>query len=199
MPALESLRAAVQSHAGVFLCSEIHRHENTKTVAFRHLDVPPNPNVEVPDVPGLRDFYDTFAELTLYVDERSGDAAFFIGSPSQWLELDSDFRPWLDGVEEEEADDYLPDWIETCIVVGEVPRSGNYLLIPTAGPEAGKVFEFVELGKDLAGFVAQELDLDTQRLTAIASHLRFIAPGESRQWWIDKLEDNRGNVVRTET
>lgn len=202
---LQSLRAAVQSHAGEFLCSEIYRDENTKAVAFRHVGSPPDPSARVPNVAGLRDFYESFSELKLYVDEKSGDAAFFIGSPSQWPELDSGFRPWLDGIGEDEAADYLPNWIETCLVVGEVPRSGNYLLIPSVGVEAGKLFlfdhdgfEFTELGKSLPDFVAQILDLDTPRLTAIASHIRFIAPGEKRQWWINELRDNRGNVVRTE-
>lgn len=205
MPMLESLRAAVQSHAGEFFCSEIHHEENTKTVEFRHIGLPPDLSVEVPNVPGLRDFYDSFAELTLYVDEKSGDAAFFIGGPSHWSELDGDFRPWLDGIDEEEAADYLPDWIDTCLVVGEVPHSGNYLLIPTVGPEAGQVFEFdhdgfefTEMGSSLPDFVARTLDLDAPRLTAIAAHARFIEPGESRQWWINELRDNRGNVVRTE-
>jgi len=205
MPVLESLRSAVQSHIGEFACSEIHREENTKTVNFRHASSPPDPSSTVPDVQGLRDFYDTFAQLTLYLEEESGDAAFFIASPSQWSELDSDFRPWLEGIEEDEADDYLPNWIDDCLVVGEIPQSGNYLLVPTTGSDAGKLFEFehdgfefIELGRSLPDFVARTLDLDTSRLTAIASHVRFITPNENRQWWINELKDNRGNVVRTE-
>ena len=31
-----------------------------------------------------------------------------------------------------------------------------------------------------------------------ASHLRFILPNEKRQWWIQELQDNRGNIIRTE-
>lgn len=206
MPALESLRSAVQSHAGQFGCSEIHRHANTKTVQFRHAGSPPDPDADVPDVAGLRDFYGTFGDLTLYLEEKSGDAAFFIASPAQWPALEDEFRPWLEGIGEDEADEYLPAWINTCLVVGEVPHSGNYLLIPTTGPEAGKVyefehdgFEFIELGQSLPDFVARTLDLDTRRLTAMASHLRFINPDENRQWWIEELKDNRGNLVRTET
>lgn len=205
MPGLNSLRVAVNSHAGVFLCSEIHCEENSKTVEFRHISSPPEPNAELPSVVGLQDFYDTFAELTLYLDEKSGDAAFFIANPSRWPELDSEFRPWSEGIGDDEAANCLPDWIKSCLVIGEVPRSGNYLLVPSAGPDAGKVFEFehdgfefIQRGNSLADFVARTLDLDTSRLSAIASHIRFIAPGESRQWWINELKDNRGNVVRTE-
>lgn len=205
MPTLESLRSEVQSHVGQFICSEIHSEKNTKAVSFRHAAIPPDPRVDVPDVQGLRDFYDTFAQLTLYFEEESGDAAFFIASPSQWPELDSCFRPWLECIEEDEEEDYLPDWIKNCLVVGEIPRSGNYLLVPAAGPYTGRVFEFehdgfefVELGQSLPDFVKRNLDLDTSRLTAIASHMRFVTPDENRQWWINELKDNRGNAVRTE-
>ncbi len=181
MSALEQLRSAVQSHSGQFVCSEIHHAKNSKTVHFRHIGTPPEPSPVVPDIHGLLDFYSTFGELTLYVEGESGDSAYFIASPSQWEELDSHFRPWLDGIEDDEADDYLPDWISDCIVVGEIPRSGNYLLVPTTGPEAGKVFEFehdgfefIELGSSLPDFVERSLDLDPSRLTAIASYVRFI-------------------------
>lgn len=205
MPALEALRSAVESHTGVFSCSEIHNDSNTKTVQFRHVAVPAVSESVVPDIAGLRDFYDTFAQLTLYAEESSGEAAFVIGSPSDWAELDEDFRPWLDGLDEEEVADLIPDWVNSCFVVGEVPHSGNYLLLATDGPDTGKVFafdhdgfEFNELGTTLPDFVARTLDLDSRRLTAIASHIRFIAPNENRQWWINELRDNRGNVVRTE-
>lgn len=202
---LESLHAAVTSHAGAFNCVEIHREKNTKVVNFRHVGSPPADIAGVPDVQGLRDFYRTFENLTLYLDEQSGDAAYYIASPSQWSELDGYFRPWLDGVSEDEAADYLPAWIADCLVVGEIPQSGNYLLLPISGPEAGKIFEFehdgfefLELGSSLPDFVTRTLDLDARRLTAIASHIRFIASDDNRQWWIQELRDNRGNVIRTE-
>lgn len=205
MPELEQLRSEVEAHSGQFRCSEIHDQKNSKTVHFRHVGTPPGASSAVPDVRGLRDFYSTYGQLTLYLEQRSGDAAYFLANPSQWQELESDFRPWLDSVDPDEADDYLPEWISGCIVVGEIPRSGNYLLVPTAGPEAGKVFEFEhdgfefnELGASLPDFVARSLDLDIGRLTAIASHVRFIEEGDKRQWWIEELTDNRGNVVGTE-
>ena len=202
---LESLHSAVTSHSGEFTCVEIHREKNTKVVHFRHVGSPPDGTVGVPDVPGLREFYGTFEHLTLYIDAQSGDAAYYIASPSQWPELDSYFRPWLDGLDEDEAAECLPAWIGDCLVVGEVPHSGNYLLLPVSGQEAGKVFEFehdgfefLELGASLPDFVARTLDLDARRLTAIASHLCFVTSDASCQWWIQELRDNRGNVIRTE-
>jgi hypothetical protein len=91
------------------------------------------------------------------------------------------------------------------LVVGEIPRSGNYLLVSSTGTRAGLVFEFehdgyefIELGASLPEFVAKMLDLDARQLTNIASHLRFTLPNEKRQWWIQELQDNRGNIIRTE-
>jgi hypothetical protein len=201
MPELQSLRSAVQAHTGVFSCSEISRKGSTKQVNFRHVGSAPDPSHVIPAIQGLRDFYSAFEHLLMYVDEHSEEAAYLIASPSQWLELDGHFRPWLDALEEDD----LPDWIEDCIVVGEIPRSGNYLLLPASGPEAGRVFEFehdgyefLELGSSLPDFVLRTLDLDSARLTAIASHMRFILPDERRQWWIDEMKDSRGNVVKTE-
>lgn len=86
-----------------------------------------------------------------------------------------------------------------------VPRSGNYLLVRSTGPAAGAVvkfdhdgLEFTDLGADLPGFVTRALDLDTARLTDIASHLCFVVGGDfDTQWWIEELRDNRGNTIRT--
>ena len=197
----QSLRSAVQAHTGIFTCSEINRKGSTKQVTFRHIGSDPNLSHALPAIQGLRDFYSMFEDLLMYVDEQSDDAAYLIASPSLWPELDNHFRPWLEALEEDD----LPEWIDDCIVVGEIPRSGNYLLLPASGTEEGKVFEFehdgyefLELGTSLPDFVLRTLDLDSPRLTAIASHMRFILADERRQWWIDEMKDNRGNVVRTE-
>ena len=118
MPVLEQLRSEVEAHSGQFRCSEIHQEKNSKTFQFRHVGTPPGDSSVVPDVQGLSDFYSTFGELTLYLEEHSGDAAYFLASPSQWQELESNFRPWLEGIDPAEADEYLPDWISGCIVIG---------------------------------------------------------------------------------
>lgn len=184
---------------------QIHKEQNTKVVQFRHIGSPPIDASSIPDIPGFKEFYGTYEHLTMYVDEQTGEAAYFLAGPSQWSELNDHFRPWLEGLDEDEIADCLPAWIDQCIVVGEIPQSGNYLLVPISGQEAGRVFEFehdgfefLELGSSLPAFVECTLDLDSRRLTAIASHLRFIATDDDRQWWIKELRDNRGNVTGTE-
>lgn len=201
---LESLRRALASHTGEFACVEIHRAQHTRQVRFAHRYTEPDPGCPLPPVPGLREFYASVGSLTLYLDDESGEAAYHIAPPACWPELDAGFRPWLDGLDADDAADFLPPWLAGCLVVGEIPRSGSYLLVPTQGRDAGRVFEFehdgfefLELGDSLADFVTRSLDLDTARLTGIAAHLRFVGD-TGRQWWIQEMRDNRGNVVRTE-
>jgi len=204
---LDALRSAVESHTGEFACSEIHNKRNTTVVRFGHAGAPPIDVAGVPDVPGLRDFYATFGSLLLYQDTASSDAAYHIADPSQWADLDQCFRAWFDHIDQDELDEFMPDWSDDCLVVGEVPQSGNYLLVAASGPEAGKVFifdhdgyEFEEMGSNLADFVMRTLDPDSRHLTNMAAHLSFITDDTSTAaWWIEEMRDSRGNVVKTES
>lgn len=202
---LEALRVAVESHTGSFHCHQIHNEAERRVVAFRHLGVPAVGEFSASDVPGLREFYSTFGYLTLYFDEISGDAAYSIVSPAEWLDLGQDFADTFAHLSEDDLKDWLPAWCADCIVVGQVPASGNYLLVPASGPDAGQVFrfdhdgfEFASVGSDLPNFVERALKPDPQALLTMATHLRFssLRPDEP-QWWIDEMRDNRGAVVRT--
>lgn len=201
------------------MCEEIHNEKNKTEVFFRHDGAPPAPAAVVaalPDVGGIREFYGECESLLMYLDEKSGDAAYWLAPPSQWAGLDECFRPWLDGAEDwDDADDgFPPPWVKDCLVVGEIPASGNYLLVPTTGKDVGKVFEFehdgcefVELGDGLPDFVKRALYPDSARLTAMAAHLRFgvegtegtEGDGKAAAWWIRQMRDNRGNSVFTRT
>ena len=200
----EQLRAAVLDHSGHFECVEIHAEENTKSVPFRHIALAPVPDINLPNVPGLAAFYSTFNTLRLYFDEESGESAFFIGSPNQWDEFRDQFESWLDGIDDDEMDECVPTWVKDCLVVGEVPRSGNYLLVATSGTEAGSVFEFehdgfefIELADSLPNFVQKMLNPKSRDLTGMASHMRFIVGDWSCQWWIKEMRDNKGRTVKT--
>lgn len=199
---LEELAKSVSSHTGQFHCVQIGNETNKKVATFRHCYTAPS-DTSVPPVPGLQEFYSTFGSLILYQEPETQEAAFHIASPSEWSEFDEYFRPWLNDLDE--VSDLVPPWIDDCATVGEIPGSGNYLLIPLSGPESGKVFEFEHDGFEfiaradsLPDFVGRQLDLDTAQLTAMASHLRFVGDPPNAQWWIEELTDNRGNKVRTE-
>jgi len=135
----------------------------------------------------------------------SGDAAVYIARRDQWDELEQEFRAWLDGLSSEEIAEFVPEWTQQCVVVGEVPSSGNYFMVPLAGSEAGCIyefehdgFEFIRHASDIESFVFGLLDPDSAKLTEMASHMSFVEQENwSEQWWIQEMRDNRGNVVST--
>lgn len=202
---LQELKKKIEAHNGIFLCRQIHKEENRKEVVFRHEFESPRNSKEIPNIGKLVDFYETFGDLTLYYDQISGDAAIYIANPIQWDELKVLFSDWLDIVDEDE-EDLFPEWIENYIVIGEVPASGNYFLMPTQGDKAGYIFEFehdgfefIETAKDIEEFIFNLLFPDGQSLVNMASHMRFVESGDyETQWWIVEMKDSFGNVVSTE-
>ncbi len=201
---LDDLLLQVRSHQGVFLCEGINYPEQRKEVHFTHRVSTLLSETELPDIGRLRDFYATFGSITFFVDALSGDEGKHLASPENWAELDAEFRGWIDHFSEEEKEDYLPDWVDTCLVIGEEPRTGNYLLMPTQGESEGRVFvfdhdgyEFVEEAKDIVAYVEYMLKPDNALLVSLASHMRFIEEGSQHQWWILELRDNRGNFATT--
>ena len=202
---LNDLESAVRQHAGEFLCERIHDERRTKVVHFTHVVTPPVETSGIPPLGRLQDFYDTFGGVVFYYDAKSGDAANHIAPISELVGLDEDFRAWIDDLDEEERAEILPDWIDTCLVIGETPHSGNYILMATEGPVAGHVFEFdhdgfeftAEAG-DLIEYVEKLLQPDGARLTEFASHMRFREDDPMAQWWIRRLTDHQGRVATTD-
>ena len=179
---LEKLAAAVRSHGGEFHCVELGNTLNKKIVRFRLVVEVPDA-VSVPTVGGLVEFYGSFGALTLYHDQDSDEAAFYIAAPDLWHELDGYFKVWHEDMDETEREEYLPEWIDDYIVIGELPNTGNFLLMPLSGDSKGKVFEFehdgfefIEHADTLPAFVESRLDLDNAELLAMASHRRFVTP-----------------------
>lgn len=201
----DELVGAVAQHKGEFLCEEIHKEKNTKTVQFEHVVTPPTDLEDAPEIGDLREFYSHFGSILFYVDPRSGDAGKYLAPRASWTELHEYFSGWLEGIDGDEADEYLPKWIETALVVGETPHSGNYILIPTEGDEAGHVFEFDHDGfeftlqaSSIREYVEALLAPNSTRLTDIASHMRFAEGDRMVQWWIREMKDNRGHFARTQ-
>lgn len=201
---LKELEMAIRQHNGELLCEEINNEQNTKIVRFSHIVTEPTELNDVPDVGDLREFYSTFGSILFYHDSQSGDAGKYLAPTSTWSELHEYFSGWVEGLAEDDDEDILPDWITTAVVIGETPHSGNYILVPTAGTEAGHVFEFDHDGfefhyeaESLAQYVAHLLQPNGSKLTEIASHMRFIEDDATAQWWIKELKDNSGYVMQT--
>lgn len=199
---LEGLEQAVRNHRGELLCERIHESSITKRVRFFHRVEPPQP-VQVPDVGRLRDFYETFGSVLFYYDEKSQEAGKFLASPDRWPELDEAFRSWFDHLSEEERQAYLPNWVDTCLVIGETPMSGNYLLMPTEGPHTGQVFEFdhdgfefYHMAADIVAYTELLIQPNESVLADISSHMRFVEDDPLLQWYILELQDNQGRVIQ---
>jgi len=201
---LASLEAAVLAHAGRFYCEQIHQSDKKNIVNFRHEVSAAAPAKSLPKVGRLEDFYDTFGAVVFYVDDISGDAAKHIADPAQWAELRSNFLAWFDHPDDGDLAEGMPEWIDTCLVIGAEPKTGNYLLMPAVGDMAGHVFlfdhdgfELTDCANDLVEYVEKLITPDDQLLLEIATHMRFIEGDPSIQWWIRELRDNRGNLART--
>lgn len=201
---LDELEKAVLKHSGEFLCERVHDKTKTKTVRFTHSVDAPDGQPDIPDVVRLVDFYETFGSILFYHDHKSGDAGKYIAHPSQWADFHDSFSSWLEDLSEEEYEECVPVWIGTCLVIGETPQSGNYILVPTEGPEAGHIFEFDHDGfefkdeaVDVVEYVKKLLKPDSHTLAEIASHMRFIEGDPMVQWCMRELRDNAGYVVRT--
>ena len=200
---LVDLKRLVSEHTGGFYLRRAGGKCGTKCVSFKHVYNPPIQVDGVPDVGALKEFYETFGSLTLYVHKDSGDAAFYIASPDQWDELTECLRDWADLDDEPEL---LPDWLDNCIAIGEIPQSGNYLLVPTIGAMAGHIsefehdgFEFIDHASNIKDFVIKMLKPDSAILTHMASHMAFIEGNPMVQWWIEEMRDNNGLIVKTDT
>jgi hypothetical protein len=151
-------------------------------------------SAQVGDLPELIEFYRRFGSARLYRDTIACgpigyDSAFYIAPPDTWPELREYFEGWLEGLDEDEKDELLPDWIGDYVVIGEVPSSGNYFLVPLAGPDRGKVFgfdhdgfEFVERGKNLADFLNTISTVTDGLLSEILSHTRYYDGKTDTQW-----------------
>jgi len=202
---LRELDTTVRGHKGEFLCERIlDEKKKTKLVHFIHVVGHPDEQAGVPNVGRLRDFYETFGSILFYYDEKSQDAGKYIAHPSQWAGLHSAFSNWMEDLSEDERQDFVPGWIDTCLVIGETPHSGNYILVPTEGSEAGHVFEFdhdgfefTEKARDVVEYLEKLLNPDSKTLDEIASHMCFIEDDPMVQWYIRELRDNGGRVVKT--
>ena len=202
---LSKLKQAVSNHSGVFHCVPRGNEDGTKLVNFKHHYETPESVTDIPDIGMMKEFYSAFGNLSLYHHEESGDAAFFIATPKHWEELREYFWGWIENLDDDEREEIVPNWVEDCISIGEIPSSGNYLLVPTSGEKAGYVFEFehdgfefIEHGSNLCDFVSKMLSPSSSTLTGMASHMTFFEENSDIQWWIDEMRDNKGNVIRTE-
>lgn len=141
------------------------------------------------NVAGLVDFYRTYGDLELYIDESSGDSAFVIAEPKYWDSLKRDFKDWVD-ISNEDDFTHMPEWLLTeYIVFGEVPGTSNYFILSLHQDSYGSVFEFEHDGEiftkrssSFPEFISQICSMNDELATEVASRMRFIALDTSTNW-----------------
>lgn len=94
----------------------------------------------------LSEFLKNYSSIRLFCDTNSDASAFYIAHPDEWTALTEELNEWLDGLSEKEAKQLVPSWVPRAIVIGEVPNSGNYYLMPTDGADVHAIYEFVHDG-----------------------------------------------------
>lgn len=149
----------------------------------------------VGNLPELLAFYSQYGSLRLYSDLEEDHSAFYIASPDEWCELKAYFTYWIDDLDAKEKAEMLPEWVadDDYVVIGEVPNSGNFFLMPLVGGDRGKVFEFehdgfefLESGLNFADFLAQLTSVDESLIFQISGHTRYSDSRPDSQWLIDE-------------
>lgn len=155
----------------------------------------------IPGVPQLLDFYERFGSIRLYRDTtyhapwRGHSSAFFLAHPEQWAELKDDLLLWFDNLDPDEEEDCLPEWFDDYVVIGGVPNSGNYYLVPLSGIEAGTVyefehdgFEFIKQAQSIVEFVAYIATPTDNLAQEISGHTRYFDGTTDTQWLATRYE-----------
>ena len=84
----------------------------------------------------LEDFYRERNGFTLYQDTLFEAAGIRVFQINEWEEKATEMREWYEDLSAEEDVDSVIDGL----VIGEVPQSGNYFVMPRRGLQIGKVF-----------------------------------------------------------
>lgn len=190
---------------GEFLCEAIGNEMKTKNVSYSHIIEPASTMAEIPPVGDAHQFYSIANTLTLFNCPESDEAAFYIGSPDEWNAFEEEFLEWVDMLDEDEQEEALPSWYGSHKVIGEIPASGNYILLVTDGEKAGSIYEFehdgwefIKLGGNLNDFILNAIEPSPEMLSTIASHMRFVACRDEQQWWIKELRFKSGETIINE-
>jgi len=187
-----------------FVCRVAGARKGGPDKHIAHIDHVITPPVDADTLAGMRSqlgelpelfaFYERYGSLRLYRDSVDSPgigcaSAFYIAPPEAWAELRSDVGDWFSQLDEDEAAEFLPDWVSDCVAIGEVPNSGNYFLMPMVGEERGKVFEFehdgfefIERGASFEDFVEKLADVNEELLRDIGGHTRYDDGVTDYQW-----------------
>ena len=200
----EQLQSLLSHHLPRLVCVPASGYGTTETEHTVFIDHEASPPLDAGavrelraqfgDLPHLLAFYECYGSARLFRDLKAQKgigraSAYYIAPPDAWPELRSDLTDWFADLSEEETEELLPDWISDCVVVGEIPNSGNYFLVPLVGENRGHVFEFehdgfefIERGENFEDFVESLASVEPEHLRTIGGHTRYTDGSTEAQW-----------------
>jgi hypothetical protein len=133
-------------------------------------------------------FYELHDGFILYRDSKSEAAGIELLPVEKWEEATDDMRESFAHLADEPEND--PDHIMTGIAIATVPHSGNYFVMPTEGPSAGKIFYADHDGwyesafaEDFAGFLTHVVQEPVKLLTdEVGCYTRYSDGKTTTQW-----------------
>lgn len=191
----------IKNSTGTISCQAIGDEKKTKIFRFSHIVTSPKASGTLPNIAEIQNFYTLVGSLTLYHCAESDEAAFYIAHPDEWDSLAEAFAPWAEILELDLEEEELPNWFGSYLVIGEMPKTANYLLLVTDTQEKGAIYkfdhdgaEFTKLGSNLQNFITYALN-PKAGLDAI-SHMRFIKDLMGQQWWATELHHSNYETTK---
>ena len=167
-----------------FVCSLAGSYETDRRQTFptvHHLRVPASANL-LKDFRGctaaaqVLEFYTLSDGGLLFCDPETERVGIELLKSSSWPLLGAAIRESFADCEAEER----PEWLDHFLAFGEVLHSGNFFVLPIAGPDAGKVLYCDHEGptatvwaSNFEDFIAQIIEDPADQLDRMGCFLRF--------------------------
>lgn len=131
------------------------------------------------------DFYKKYGGISFHEQAESGVASLCVHPIDNWALLYAEMSDWFD----DELVGGSIDWLDSCVVFAEVPRSGNYFLIPLAGVDQGKIIyqdhdglESEVYANSFAEFLCKFLRSPVEQMDRLGCHTRYSDNQTDKQW-----------------
>lgn len=135
------------------------------------------------------EFYRRYGGISFHSECANGASTLCVHPVQNWDRLFSEMAEWFEMVDEDELEESGIDWIENCIVFGEVPNSGNYFLMPLTGSENGKViyqdhdgFEPEVYANSFNDFLVKFLSQPIEQVERLGCYTRYSDGKNQKQW-----------------
>lgn len=200
MISIDNLKTLLERNGQRFICKPAGGRTGPNgsvfEAAIKHETLPAIEKSELDDLAkkygkkiDIFELLSSYASVRLFIDPVSDDSAFYICHPDEWAELKAELTEWFEGLDDNEAKELIPDWVESAVVFGEIPGSGNYYLMPLKGDESGKVyefehdgFEFIKIGNNFQEFLDYICTVTDGLIDNIGSHTRYSDGVTDIQW-----------------